>query len=130
MDWGRFVDRSVKQRMVLRSRKMLLYLKESFDANIPEVILQSLQGKTATRFEIRYYKTTLSGRTGALFWSGHFFRPLFLLSFDPQSRQAPLTYAVRYWKLWKAVHNIRFIWDIPSKAAGMVSRALKKHGAK
>jgi len=51
VSWHRLIEQARKRHLLLRLREALAYLKDNFEANIPDAVFTKLYGTTPTRFE-------------------------------------------------------------------------------
>jgi hypothetical protein len=66
IDWDRLIGLAEKCRMILAVREGFAYLRESFEAEIPDWVLRRLNGFTVTPREQRYYDYAVAPQSALL----------------------------------------------------------------
>jgi Uncharacterised nucleotidyltransferase len=69
VSWHRLIEQARKRHLLLRLRESLVYLKDNFEADIPDAVLTKLHGTTPTRFERIDYRYSRRNNTRSVFGS-------------------------------------------------------------
>lgn len=67
VSWHRLIAQAKKRHLLLRLREALAYLKDNFEADIPDAVLTKLYGTTPTRFERIDYRYNRRNNTRSVF---------------------------------------------------------------
>ena len=123
IEWSGLLKKAQRHRIVLPVRDSLEYLKEKFDAPVPESLLKSMSAIRVSRIERESYEVTLNPMAPPT--TTKILRMLYYdyrwLSSSTSSRVKPLAFAKHLQEKWK----IDRLWQVPLyMSVRMVRRVL------
>jgi hypothetical protein len=111
IDWPSLLQKSKRHRIVLPVKDSLEYLKNKFDAPVPDTLLKSLSAVRISKMERENYEVTINPMAPPT--TSKIFRMLYYdyrwLSSSTSSRLKPLAFARHLQAKW----NIENVWQVP-----------------
>jgi hypothetical protein len=111
IDWSGLLKKAQRHRIVLPVKDSLTYLKEKFDAPVPDTLLRSLSAVRVSKMERENYEVTLNPMAPPT--TGKILRMLYYdyrwLSSSTSSRIKTLAFAKHLQAKW----NIDRLWHVP-----------------
>ncbi|MFC1488446.1 nucleotidyltransferase family protein [Thermodesulfobacteriota bacterium] len=118
IDWDRLIVQAEKRRLVLPIKETLSYLKNKFDASIPQVIIENLNKIPVSKMERLEYKTftqPLFSLPGGSFLPGNWFIYLRCSKLNDNSLIQPKF--LGYPKFLQHFYGKDHLWQVPFYAA-------------
>ena len=111
IDWPSLLQKSKRHHIVLPVKDSLEYLKNKFDAPVPDTLLKSLSAVRISKMERENYEVTINPMAPPT--TSKIFRMLYYdyrwLSSSTSSRVKPLAFARHLQAKW----NIENVWQVP-----------------